>query len=229
MSGSILKYIAALTMLIDHAGLILFPGQTWMRLIGRIAFPLFAYCIAEGFRYTHHRMRYFLQIFLLGSLCQIVYYAVERKWYLGVLLTFSLSIVLMEIARRCIAALDTGEKHSVLIWSCIFFVAMAGIWLLTTIVQVDYGFIGVLLPLLAYLPQETHVRKTVFIAGIFALAVDQYLPRGYTGQFWGLLAAPLLCLYNGKPGKHRAKWFFYLFYPAHLIILYGIAALCGTH
>ena len=81
MPGSILKIIAAVTMLIDHAGLILFPEQHWMRIVGRIAFPLFAYCIAEGYRYTRHRLRYFLQIFLLGIGCQIVYYIAERDWY----------------------------------------------------------------------------------------------------------------------------------------------------
>ena len=108
MPGSILKIIAAVTMLIDHAGLILFPEQHWMRIVGRIAFPLFAYCIAEGYRYTRHRLRYFLQIFLLGIGCQIVYYIAERDWYLGILLTFSLSILLMELARRWRLAMQTA-------------------------------------------------------------------------------------------------------------------------
>ena len=49
MSSFLLKIIAAVTMLIDHAGLMLFPQATWMRAVGRLAFPLFAFCIAEGF------------------------------------------------------------------------------------------------------------------------------------------------------------------------------------
>ena len=95
MSGFILKLIAAATMLIDHAGLLLFPGHRWMRIVVRIAYPLFAYSIAEGFRYTRNRVRYFLQIFILGVLCQIVYTIAEGELYFGILLTFSFSIVLM--------------------------------------------------------------------------------------------------------------------------------------
>ena len=57
MSGFLLKLIAAATMLIDHAGLLLFPGEHWMRIVGRIAYPLFAWCIAEGFRYTRSPQR----------------------------------------------------------------------------------------------------------------------------------------------------------------------------
>ena len=225
MPGSILKIIAALTMLIDHAGLILFPGQYWMRIVGRIAFPLFAYCIAEGYRYTRRRLRYFLQIFLLGVGCQIVYYIAERDWYLGILLTFSLSIALMEPARRCKAAFQAENKKSAWLWGIAFFAAVLAVWGFTTVVTVDYGFVGVLLPVLAYLPEEVGLRKGLFIAGILALAVDQYLPAGYVGQFFGLLAVPFLCAYNGKPGRHRMKCFFYIFYPAHLALLYGIAAL----
>lgn len=227
MPGSVIKIIAALTMLIDHAGLILFPGQYWMRIVGRIAFPLFAYCIAEGYRYTRHRLRYFLQIFLLGVGCQIVYYIPERDWYLGILLTFSLSIVLMELARRCKAAFQSEDKKAAWLWGVAFFAAVLAVWGFTTVVTVDYGFVGVLLPVLAYLPEEVGLRKGLFIVGILALAVDQYLPAGYVGQFFGLLAVPFLCAYNGKPGKHRMKWFFYIFYPAHLALLYGIAALRG--
>ena len=225
MPGSVIKIIAALTMLIDHAGLILFPGQYWMRIVGRIAFPLFAYCIAEGYRYTRHRLRYFLQIFLLGVGCQIVYYIAERDWYLGILLTFSFSICLMELARRFKAAFQSENKKAAWLWGLTLLAAILAVWGFTTIVTVDYGFIGILLPFLAYLPEEIGLRKGLFIAGILALAVDQYLPNGYVGQFFGLLAVPFLCAYNGKPGSHRMKWFFYIFYPAHLAILYGIAAL----
>lgn len=227
MPGSVIKIIAALTMLIDHAGLILFPGQYCMRIVGRIAFPLFAYCIAEGYRYTRHRLRYFLQIFLLGVGCQIVYYIAERDWYLGILLTFSFSIGLMELARRFKAAFQAENKKAVWLWGLALLAAILAVWGFTTVVTVDYGFIGILLPFIAYLPEEVGLRKGLFIAGILALAVDQYLPNGYVGQFFGLLAVPFLCAYNGKPGRHRMKWFFYIFYPAHLAILYGIAVLCS--
>ena len=137
MPGSILKIIAAVTMLIDHAGLILFPEQHWMRIVGRIAFPLFAYCIAEGYRYTRHRLRYFLQIFLLGIGCQIVYYIAERDWYLGILLTFSLSILLMELARRWRLAMQTADEKAAWLWGIALFAAILAVWGFTTVVTLD--------------------------------------------------------------------------------------------
>ena len=159
MPGSILKIIAAVTMLIDHAGLILFPEQHWMRIVGRIAFPLFAYCIAEGYRYTRHRLRYFLQIFLLGIGCQIVYYIAERDWYHGILLTFSLSILLMELARRWRLAMQTADEKAAWLWGIALFAAILAVWGFTTVVTVDYGFVGILLPFLAYLPEKVGLRK----------------------------------------------------------------------
>ena len=68
MTSFVIKIIAAMTMFIDHMGLMLFPHMDIFRIIGRLAFPIYAYCIAEGFRYTRNRLKYFLQIFILGVL-----------------------------------------------------------------------------------------------------------------------------------------------------------------
>ncbi|MBE6568613.1 MAG: hypothetical protein E7658_00150 [Ruminococcaceae bacterium] len=240
MTGSILKIIAAVTMFIDHAGVILFPQCGWMRIIGRIAFPLYAYCIAEGFRYTRNRLRYFLQIFLLGMGCQIVYTVVEQTIYLGILLTFSLSIVLMAAADGAVKSL-TGEKtwlekiyekttgktvHPTVnsfVCTLLFLFLLNGVWLLTQNLTVDYGFWGVLIPLFAFLPKETWGQKLLFFGGMFALALEQYMGGGFTTQFWSVLAVPILILYNGRPGKLRMKCFFYIFYPAHMVFLYFLS------
>ena len=103
MSSFVLKLIAAVTMFIDHAGLLLFPDLEIMRIIGRLAFPIYAFCIAEGFRYTKNWKLYFLRVFLLGLVCQIVYTVVDRQLYLGILIVFSISILLM-------ACLDSFKK-----------------------------------------------------------------------------------------------------------------------
>jgi len=240
MTGSILKIIAAVTMLIDHAGLMLFPQHGWMRLIGRIAFPLYAYCIAEGFRYTRNRMRYFLQIFILGIGCQLVYTIAERTLYLGILLTFSLSIVLMTAADGAVHSI-AGEESLLdrlyrkingnqlpltvsRILNCILFPAvLGGVFWLTRIVEVDYGFFGIILPLFAFLPENAGCRKILFFCGMLALALDQFLLYNSTVQFWSAMAIPILLAYNGHPGKYRMKWFFYIFYPAHMVVLYLIS------
>lgn len=233
MSGFILKLIAAVTMLIDHGGLMLFPGEGWMRIVGRISYPLFAWCIAEGFRYTRNRLRYFLQIFILGVGCQIVYTIAERDLYFGILLTFSFSIVLMALCRETKAAL-LGEDTSFgtyletrgLSRGLRSGIAAAGLLLFTVLcalvcmaVRVDYGFCGILVPVLAYLPEKPWMRKAALGVGLAALSLVQW-QMGDTRQIWCLLALLPLALYNGKPGKYRMKWFFYIFYPVHMAALY---------
>jgi len=238
MSGFILKLIAAATMLIDHAGLLLFPGHPWMRIVGRIAYPLFAWCIAEGFRYTRNRMRYFLQVFILGVGCQIVYTIAERELYFGILLTFSFSLVLMALLRETKAAWQneptafgdriqnrgiSGTARSSLVTAALFlFTILCAV--ITMVVKVDYGFCGILVPVLAYLPEKPWMRKAALAVGILALSIVQW-HLGDHVQIWCLMAMVPLALYNGKPGKYRMKWFFYIFYPAHMAALYLLSVI----
>jgi len=238
MTGFILKLIAAGTMLVDHAGLLLFPDQDWMRVVGRIAYPLYAYCIAEGFRYTRHRLRYFLQIFLLGAACQVVYTVAEGELYLGILLTFSLSILLMGAARELLAAVrhqetalgcrmtrgGLSDKGRTLVAVCGFFLLTVLTVVLTAFVRVDYGFCGVLVPLAAYLPEKVPVRKGAFALMLLVLSLDRWF-LGDTTQIWCMAAVILLLLYNGQPGRYRMKWFFYIFYPAHMAVLYLLSVI----
>ena len=93
LNGNVLKIIAVISMTIDHMGLMLFHDDIIMRCIGRLAFPIFGFMIAEGCFYTKNKLRYFLRVFILGVLCQIVYYVADKSVYLGILITFSLSIV----------------------------------------------------------------------------------------------------------------------------------------
>ena len=73
MNRNHLKLIACAAMLLDHMGLLLFPGVLALRMIGRVAMPLFAFFIGEGCRYTKNRKKYFLSVFLLGVGCQLIY------------------------------------------------------------------------------------------------------------------------------------------------------------
>lgn len=221
MSGCILKLIAALSMLIDHAGLLLFPGAHWMRIAGRLAFPIYAYFIAEGFRYTRSRKRYFLRIFLLGLACQTVYTIADRTLYLGILLTFSFSILLMwltDAARRAFRE-HTPDRYLRAAAAAAATLAAA---LLCHFVTVDYGFFGILTPVLASLFDDKPSRIAALSLGLAAVATAELL-GGNTTQLASAFAVPLLALYNGKPGRYRLKTFFYLFYPTHLALLQLIA------
>ncbi len=95
LSGNILKLIAAMAMLCDHIGLIFFSHAIWLRAIGRLAFPIFAFFISEGCRYTKNRAKYLCTMAILAAIFQIVYYFVMHTVYLSIFATFTLSILLV--------------------------------------------------------------------------------------------------------------------------------------
>ena len=209
MSSFVLKLIAAVSMLCDHAGLILFPAVPVLRVIGRLAFPLYAFCIAEGFRHTRNRLRYFLRVFVLGVLCQIVYTIAERDLYLGILLTFSFSIVLMALA-DCVKKAFAGEKSALSgLWRRmtgselseaadkalslgVTVTAVLALFLLTSKITVDYGFFGILLPVSANLFEDRPMRLVSFSCCLLAVAVS--FGASFPVQYWSLLALPLVLL-----------------------------------
>ncbi len=233
-----IKIIASISMLLDHMGMILFPNALWLRILGRIALPLYALCIAEGFRHTRSRSKYFLRIFILGALCQVVYFFVSSEPYLGILITFSLSIILLCLLDALICACK-AQKSAVLdvfakifkrslprpagiaICAVLLVLALGGVTLLNHYIRVDYGLTGVLLPVLIYLGGSSRWgRFGGAAAGTLMLACN--LEGSLTPRVWSLLALAPLALYNGKPGKYKLKYFFYIFYPAHLVLIYAI-------
>ena len=237
MSSFVLKLIAAVTMFIDHAGLILFPAAEFMRIIGRLAFPLYAYCIAEGFRYTKDRFRYFMRVAVLGILCQIVYTIVDGEIYLGILISFSIAIIILALIDAFRKA-NSGKKSPLaslierftkknlspradrVISAILCVLAIGAAFVLCVTVEVDYGFFGIMLPVFTNLFTDKHRRLVMFSAALLALCID--LTDTFVLQYWSLLTVPLIALYNGKKGRFSMKYFFYIFYPAHLVLLYAI-------
>lgn len=95
LTGNQLKLLALFAMTCDHVGLQLLPQFIILRIIGRLAAPLFAYMIAEGCRYTHDRGRYLGRLLGMAALCQIAYFAAMRSLYQCIFVTFSLSVCLI--------------------------------------------------------------------------------------------------------------------------------------
>lgn len=217
LSGNQLKLLAMVTMTLDHVGLILFPHLRWMRWVGRLAFPIFAYMIAEGCRYTRSRGRYLGQMAALALVCQVVYAVAMDSLYMCILVTFSLSvglIFLLEHAKNrktwlsCLAA--AGALVAVLL------LCQAVPYLLpATDFAIDYGFIGVILPVLIYFGRDPLERWFLAAAGLAALA---WCSGGI--QWLGLLALIPLAFYSGRRGKRPMKYLFYIYYPAHLVAIH---------
>ena len=226
LTNNQLKIIAMVAMLLDHVGKVLLPQYPILQIIGRLAFPIFAFMIAEGCFYTKNKTRYFLTIFLLGVGCQAVYLITEKSLYMNILLTFSLSIILIfsvENYRK------KREKKSglILIFSVIAVFTITIVLPVALIEQgfvIDYGVEGVLLPVaIFYAPDK--LRKLLYAAGLLIL-LSLDLAGGI--QWFSLLSIPLLSLYNQKRGKYNIKPLFYIFYPAHLVVIYLISIILNN-
>lgn len=217
LTGNQLKLLAMLTMTIDHIGAILLPQYRFLRIIGRLAMPIYAFMIAEGCHYTHDRKAYLVRLAGLAVLCQAVYTVVDRSLYQCILVTFSLSVGLIwatENARR------TKTPGTILGAAGLF----AAAWFLCEKLSlfvpgfhVDYGIWGVLLPVIVYFGGRS--------AAAFGLATLLLCLSLGGLQWWAMLSVPLIVLYNGQRGKHRLGWLFYLYYPAHLAVLYALSYL----
>lgn len=231
LSGNALKLIAAAAMTMDHVGMMFFPAVSLFRLIGRLAYPIFAYMIAQGCKYTRSRKKYFLQLFILAVLCQIVYFLADGSMYLSILFTFSCSLLMIFALQKAKKGFCSPEGPK--LWGCVLFGAsVMAVWFLNTVLTIDYGFWGCMVPVFAALFQNREQkapswllwldRKEVHVimtgVGLLLLGI-----RLGGNQLWALLALPLLLLYSGSRGKRKMKYFFYIFYPLHLALLQVIS------
>ena len=229
LSGNALKLIAALTMTIDHIGVVFFPRILWLRLIGRLAFPIFAFMIAEGCRHTRSRVRYFFTIFTLAAVCQAVYWFAAKSTYFSVLITFSLAILVIYALQFFREALAAGRPLRLAVSAAVLIAAVAVVWQLNQRFTVDYGFWGCMLPVFPALFQQRRGatgklpldRNEVHVLCLGIGLVCLYQSLGGV-QFWSVLSLPLLLCYSGRRGKGNLKYFFYIFYPVHLALLQGL-------
>lgn len=217
LTGNQLKIIAMIAMTCDHVGVQIFPQVLWLRIVGRLAMPIYAYMIAEGCRHTRDRKKYLLRLLGLGALCQVVYFVAMGSLYQCILITFSLSVCLIYL-------MDTVEQEkNTKNWSKLLAVVLLVFFLCTVLpdllpgtdYEVDYGLAGVLLPVLIY-----GAGNRGLLLGLFLVALD------YGGTQWlAFLAVPFLLAYNGQRGKANIGKLFYWYYPVHLVAIYGISLL----
>lgn len=236
MTRNTLKIIACVSMLVDHIGYILLPEVAFLRYVGRLAMPIFAFFIGEGCLYTRDRKKYFTRIFSLGVICQL-FYVIEylftkssNPFYLNILFTFSASVVLCSCFINACEEKAEGRpgKRSALLGA-----VLAAIWLVCYLgeegiipLEFDYGFGGIILPVFAAVSKDRKKKLISFALGL-ALVI---LLKNYRDPMWtvcALLSIVPLSFYNGRAGTKNLQKAFYLFYPLHLGVLYLISVIIG--
>ena len=231
LSGNVLKIIALVAMTIDHVGLILFPNILAFRIIGRIAFPIFAYFIAEGCKYTRNKLRYFLFMFGLGVVFDVVARIFAHTTDCNILITFSLAILLVYLLDWF--KLSVSQKNAKLIVASVicFLASASAIFVICHVLPayipgfsgVDYGFAGIAVVVLVSIFDKQYLKLICLLVGLIVLAIF-IGPLGPI-QWFSLIAVLLLSWYNGQRGKLKLKYLFYVYYPAHILVLYGISML----
>ena len=220
LNNNQLKIIAMISMLIDHIGVAFFPGVRIFRCLGRLAFPIYAYMIAEGCRYTKNRKRYFGMMAAMAIVFQVVYFVFMNSLYQGILVNFALSIA-------AIFAIDSFIKNKrtinrILTSSIVLLVLFISIILPITLSEygfsIDYDLYGLCLPILVYFAPN----KKWGLIFISILLTVMSITSGVYYQLLSLLTIPLFILYNGERGNKKLKYVFYLFYPIHLVLIYAI-------
>ena len=222
LTGNQLKIIALITMTVDHIGKLIFPQYRVLRVIGRLAFPIFAFMIAEGCKYTKSSKSYLASIVTLAAVCQLTYYITGKSLYQNILVTFTLSIILILSIRKARESKAVPDVLAAVL-------AISAVFVITLVLPeyidgfvIDYGIWGVLLPVCIYFG-ETKASKLI-AAGVCLVMLS--LNMSMRGIPWfSLLSLPLLFCYNNQRGKLKMKKLFYIYYPAHLVVIYGVSVL----
>lgn len=221
ISADTLKWIAMITMFIDHVGAVVLeyipqaelPAVTAtyyvLRYIGRLAFPIYCFLLVEGYHHTSNRMRYLRDLLIFGLISEIpfeiCFMSEPGNGFHNIFWTLSLGFVVM-------LALDYAKTKFMNATWVNLLIMLAGAYIAETI-GCDYGAIGVLLIFILYQTRNDRVKQSVF-GGIAMLY-----------EVTGPIAFVLTFFYNGKRNIKKYKYAFYAFYPVHLLLLYLIRLL----
>ena len=240
MTALMLRVIACVAMLLDHIGYVF--GISGLRIVGRIAFPIFVYLIYNGYRHTKSPVKYALRLAVFALISQVPFSLMcgyATIWDRGNV------FVTLLMALLCIWSADTLWKKRALKWFCLLpaLLVIGGYYF--GLLKSDYGAKGIIMAMVFWLLDGKEVWKriltcvlvlcAVYYSDILGCALNLVQGDGFVFsltswekmQACSLLALPLIFAYNGEkgkmPGGKIAQYGFYVFYPAHMLLLWLIA------
>lgn len=234
LTGNQLKLIGVMAMLADHVGAVMIQsgilhagdplmyhmiiatpeGQRWLligrvcRFAGRLAFPIFAYLVVEGFTHTRSRLRYALSLGILAVVAEVpfdlaIFGSFFHPAYQNVVFTLLIGLLVL-------CAVDYFDNLPL---QLLLIAAGCG---LSWVIKSDYNVLGVLLIAGLYMFRRNDIAQlacgialsALESVGYFCISALSYVP---------------IVLYNGRRGAYGFKYAFYVFYPLHLLVLYALA------
>ena len=229
ISGCWLKMIAMITMLIDHTAVVLIapfrsltPLYVGMRVIGRLAFPIYCFLLVEGFFHTRSRAKYAGRLFLFAIISEIPFDLAfsQKVWdfsYNNVFFTLLIGLLVIW-GMDALAHRITEEKYkgvAKVLRSSMMIAVLCGGCFLAGILNTDYSAVGILAIFAIYMVRDSRMMGSAIAITILGLLASFI-------EFVALFDLIPIYFYNGTGGK-QIKYFFYAFYPVHLLILAGIA------
>ncbi len=213
MNRNVLKIIALLSMIIDHIGLLIFPNIILFRVVGRLAFPVFAFFVSEGLKFTKSRKKYVLTLLVCGLLTQIPYSFLYSWYKLNIIFTFLVAILIIYLI----------EKNNKQNFFNVIYLLVAGLLLIAVeyFGVVDYGIFGVMLVVVFYFIKNKALKFALAALILCLLSLKMmFLSSLFFGliQLTSLISLILLMFYNQNKGKLNLKYIFYIFYPSHFYV-----------
>ena len=225
LSGAALKAIALICMIFDHIGYLGLLNWWWLRQAGRIAFPIFCFCLVEGFYHTHSARGYALRMLLFALITEpcFNFMCTSGRSFAypagqNVMFTLLIGIGVMYVVKQC-----QPLKGGAVFVCC----AVAAGCCLAELLKTDYSYYGILLIAGMYLAHGSLALNALCIVGFVLImpyypAIIPFWPSCTLSIYaFALLAIIPIALYNGSHGSNSSfiKYAFYAAYPLHMLIL----------
>ena len=232
MSAFILKIIALISMACDHTSYLIYGKFSFLNYIGRLAFPIFAFQISEGYIHTKNLKKYILRLFIFALISEVPFLLFKSLFSstFGLNVFFTLLIGLLAITFYDeLNKIKCKNKHMHYIFNFLGLIFVAVMAYIAEVTECDYGYYGVLAIFVFYIFKN---HKFLMNMGFILCTVIFYLKNLiiYRSLFstylliivFTCLSLVFIDLYNGRKGRN-IKYFLYFFYPIHLLILYALS------
>ena len=217
LDTNFIKLVAIISMTFDHVGSVFFPEYPVFRWIGRIAFPLFCYCLTVGMLYTHDIKKYVMRLCVFALISQPFWIlAFNSDDIIGNIFNLNIFFTLV------VSLLATWGFREKKWW--LFIVGLV----LLCVVNFDYAMTGLVLMMIFYLCRNRPWLGAFIYSLTYLPAVNGYMDdplalkigaHAIGCEIFALLALPFIYIHTNTNLK-ISKWFFYIYYPAHLFMIF---------